>query len=152
MLKGQLLHPQILGAIARAGHGSRILISDGNYPHSTTRGPNAELVYLNLSPGLVSVTDVLRAVLSIVPIEQAAVMETLKSGSYAMLDDPPVWNEFRKALADAGTPMDLTSIERFNFYRAGAEPDVCLTIASGDQRVYANLLLTIGVVKPPAKA
>ena len=27
--------------------------------------------------------------------------------------------------------------------------EVCLTVATGDQRIYANLLLTIGVVKPP---
>ena len=37
-------------------------------------------------------------------------------------------------------------IERFQFYDAAGTPDVCLTIATGDQRIYANLLLTIGVV------
>ena len=52
MLKTQLLHPDILRACARAGHHAKILIADGNYPASTKKGPNAELVCLNLAPGL----------------------------------------------------------------------------------------------------
>jgi L-fucose mutarotase/ribose pyranase (RbsD/FucU family) len=35
MLKGTLIHPQILEALGRAGHGSQILIADGNYPIAT---------------------------------------------------------------------------------------------------------------------
>ena len=42
----------------------------------------------------------------------------------------------------------LEEIERFKFYEVAGTPDVCLTIATGEQRIYANLLLTIGVVKP----
>ena len=34
------------------------------------------------------------------------------------------------------------------FYEAVAEPDVAVTIMTGEQRIYANLLLTIGVVMP----
>ena len=148
MLKSQLLHPNITAALARAGHGSKVLISDGNYPHWTKRGPNAEVVYLNLAPGQVSVTDVLRVLAGAIPIEAAAVMETLKTGPYAMKDDPPIWNEFRRILEGAGIDAELGRIERFDFYDAAGTPDVCLTVATGEQRIYANLLLTIGVVKP----
>ena len=35
----------------------------------------------------------------------------------------------------------------YEFYVAGGSPDVCLCIATGEQRIYANLLLTIGVVR-----
>src|SRR6059058_720321 len=73
MLKGKLLHPQILHALARAGHGAKVLISDGNYPHWPKHGPNAEVVFLNLAPGQVLVSDVLRTVLSAIPIEKAEV-------------------------------------------------------------------------------
>ena len=147
MLKGSLLHPQILAAFGRAGHGSKVLISDGNYPHWTKRGPNAEVVYLNLSPGVPTVTDVLRAVITAIPVESAAVMDTLKSGPYAMSKDPDIWEEFRQILKSTDCKGDLTKIERLAFYDAASTPDVCLTIATGEQRIYANLLLTIGVVK-----
>jgi L-fucose mutarotase len=148
MLKSQLLHPQIMSALARAGHGSRVLISDGNYPHWTRKGPNAEVVYLNLAPGQVTVTDVLKVLISAIPIEAAEVMDYARSGPYALKEDPSIWNEFRQILHDAQVDVELAKIERFKFYDAAGTPDVCLTIATGEQRIYANLLLTIGVVKP----
>lgn len=147
MLRTQLLHPHILSALAKAGHGSKVLISDGNYPHWTTRSPNAEVVYLNLRPGLPTVTDVLEVLVSAIPIEAAEVMDTLKTGPYAMKEDPPIWNEFSQILSGAGLNLTLSRIERFAFYDAAGASDVCLTIATGEQRIYANLLLTIGVVR-----
>ena len=42
MLKSKLIHPQILGTLGTAGHGSGILIADGNYPFSTRANPAAE--------------------------------------------------------------------------------------------------------------
>jgi L-fucose mutarotase len=147
MLKTQLLHPQISAALARAGHGSKVLISDGNYPHSTARGANAEVVYLNLAPGLVLVTDVLKVLAATIPIEMAEIMDVNKSGPYAMKDDPPIWEEFRSMLQSTDAKGELAKIERVAFYAAAGKADVCLTVATGDQRIYANLLLTIGVVR-----
>jgi L-fucose mutarotase len=106
------------------------------------------LVSLNLTPGLVSCTQVLEALVTAMPVEDAAVMETLKSGPYAMTEDPPIWAEFASILSKAGYDQPLTQIERFAFYEAAGTPDVVLTIATGEQRIYANLLLTIGVVMP----
>ncbi len=148
MLKQQLNHPQILEALAAAGHGSKILITDGNYPASTTLGENADLVHLNLCPGRLTGTEVLEAICSAVPIEGAAVMETLKEGPYAMTEDPSIWAEFRTILDAAGNKIEFEQIERFAFYDAAGEPEVALVIQTGEQRIYANLLLTIGVVLP----
>lgn len=147
MLKTPILHPQILAALGRAGHSSKILIADGNYPFSTKLGPRAELVQLNFRPGLLTVTDVLDGILKTVPIEAAAVMEPMKSGPYALKEDPPIFAEFRTQVQSVYPQMDLTKIERFAFYDAAGTPDVCLTIATGEQRIYANILLTIGVVR-----
>lgn len=146
MLKTPILHPQILAALGRAGHSSKILISDGNYPHHTKRGPNAEVVFLNFAPGQMNVTDVLMGIANTVPIELAEVMEPMKTGPYAMKNDPPIFEEFRKILKARNASLDLTKVERFAFYEAAATKDVTLTIATGEQRIYANILLTIGVV------
>lgn len=35
MLKTELLHPEVLEALGTSGHGSRVLIADGNYPFAT---------------------------------------------------------------------------------------------------------------------
>ncbi len=137
MLRGNLLHPEILEALGRAGHGSKILIADGNYPFSTGSNPQAKKVYLNLSPGLISATQVLQVLAQAVPIESAQVMG--KDG-----DEPTIFKEFREILPDA---MELQSLERFAFYAAAQESNVALVIATGEGRTYANLLLTIGVVQ-----
>ena len=148
MLKTPILHPQILAALGRAGHSSKILIADGNYPFATKRGPNAELVQLNFAPGLLSVTQILTGILDTVPIELFEVMEPNKTGPYAMKDDPAIFNDFRDILRTKGYgEFDLTKIERFAFYEAAGTKDVALTIATGEQRIYANILLTIGVVR-----
>lgn len=148
MLKTQLLHPDILDVLGRAGHGSKILIADGNYPALTTLGPNATLVSLNLSPGVVTCTQILDALVSAVPIEAVATMAYTTSGPYALDGDPPIWAEFRHILNCAGAPTDFEQIERMAFYEVAEQPDVCLTIVSADQRIYANLMITIGVIKP----
>src|SRR5689334_2121568 len=116
MLKGQLIHPQIIAALGRGGHSSKVLISDGNYPHWTKKGPNAEVVFLNLAPGLVGVTDVLKALLSTVMVEKAEVMEPMKTGPTSMKDDPAIWNEFRQILHEGGADIELDKVERFKFY------------------------------------
>jgi L-fucose mutarotase len=139
LLKTGLLHPDILRAVAGAGHGARILIADGNYPFATTAGPNADVVYLNLAPGLVSATDTLRVLASIIPIEAAHVMQTADG------TEPPIFTEFRRLLP---LEVNIEPIERFAFYETVGQPDVCLVIATGEQRIYANILLTIGVVMP----
>ena len=144
MLKGKLIHPQILEALGRAGHGSQVLIADGNYPASTKLGPKATLVHLNLSPGLVSCTQVLEALVTAIPVEAAAVM-AVPSGQ----KEPEIWSDFRRILNQAtGQQLNLEEIERFKFYDTAGTPNIALTIATGEQRIYANLLLTIGVVMP----
>lgn len=148
MLKTRLIHPQVLEALGRAGHSSKVLIADGNYPGSTKLGPEAELVNLNLSPGLVSAAQVLEALVTAIPIEAAAVMQYAKTGPYALDAEPDIWADYRRILADAGAKVELQPIERFAFYDVAGDADVALTIATGEQRIYANLLLTIGVVMP----
>ena len=147
MLRSRLIHPQILEALGRAGHSSKILIADGNYPFSTQLGPNAKLISLNLSPGVVNVTQVLEALVSAVPIEAATIMQPVQSGPYALPGDPPIWDipaESRRGRRQ----VELDKLERFPFFDAARDPNVAITIATGEQRLYANLLLQIGVVFP----
>src|SRR6266536_2882672 len=74
MLKTRLLHPAILEALGEAGHGSQVLIADGNYPLLTRSHERAHRVFLNLAPDLLRVTDVLGVISEAIPIEAAHVM------------------------------------------------------------------------------
>ena len=138
MLKTRLLHPQILEALGEAGHGAQVLIADGNYPLLTRSNPAAHRAYLNLAPGMLTVTDILAVLADAIPIEAAHVMGPDNG------DEPGIYADFRELLPE--TP--LQRLGRFEFYDMARGPDLALAIATGEQRIYANILLTIGVVLP----
>ncbi|MGI6367608.1 MAG: RbsD/FucU family protein [Anaerolineae bacterium] len=139
MLKYGLTHPEILTALATAGHGSQVLIADGNYPFVTGANPAAARVYLNLTRGSAPVDEVLAIIADAIVIEAAHVMVP-DTGP-----EPPIFAAFRPSLPEG---MELQPLSRFAFYDAARDPNVALVIATGEQRIYANILLTIGVVPP----
>ena len=145
MLKHGLIHPEINRILGQAGHHSSILIADGNYPALSKKGPNAQLVSLNLAPGIVNCTQVLAAILSAVPIERINTMLTETNGPYALPGDPPVWDDYRATIKAAKLDLALEPIEKWAFYDAVATADHVLTIQTADQQRYANILLHIGV-------
>jgi L-fucose mutarotase len=145
MLKHQLIHPRINEVLGRAGHHARILIADGNYPASTKKGPNAEVVCLNLMPGVVTCAQVLQAILSAVPIDIINTMSFTKDDPYALDSDPPVWDTYRTIIRAAGLTLSLEPITKWDFYKAVETPDHALTIQTADQQRYANILLAVGV-------
>jgi L-fucose mutarotase len=136
MLKGPLTHPTLIGALAAAGHGSKVLIADGNYPHSTGAREGAVRIHLNLRAGLPTADDVLDVLAQTIPIEAAAVMVPVGG------EKVPAHKGFRLAL---GADVEWTELGRLEFYAACRTNDVAIVIATGEQRIYANLLLTVGV-------
>ena len=137
MLTHKLTHPEILAALGSAGHGSQVLIADGNYPFTTGSNPAAKRVFLNLTRGSAPVDAVLDVLADAIPIEAAHVMMPAEG------PEPAIFAAFRASLpAEVG----LQPLGRFEFYEAARTPNVALVIATGEQRIYANLLLTIGVV------
>jgi L-fucose mutarotase len=145
MLRHKLIHPEINAILGSAGHHGTVLIADGNYPASSKRGPRAEVVHLNLMPGVVTCNQVLEAVLSAVPVEAVHTMMYETDGPYALVADPPVWDDYRRTIAAAGFNLQLEPLEKWAFYEAVATADHVLTIQTADGQRYANILLTIGV-------
>jgi L-fucose mutarotase len=145
MLKHLLIHPKLNEIIGRAGHHAKILIADGNYPASSKKGPNAEVVCLNLMPGVITCAQALKAVLSAVPIDAINTMGYETEGPYALSEDPPVWEEYRTVIRESGESITLEPIEKWAFYDAVATADHVLTIQTADQQRFANILLSVGV-------
>lgn len=141
MLTYPIVHPPLLAALAAAGHGSRILVADGNYPTATAVAAGAARVWLNVAPGLLDATTVVRLLLGAVPVEAAHVMAP-DDGS-----TPQAFTDFDRLLEATGVRCERLS--RHDFYTAARDADVAAVIATGDQRHYANLIVTIGVVPAP---
>ena len=144
VLKHQLIHPKINEVLGRAGHHAKILIADGNYPASTKKGPNAEIVCLNLSPGVVTVAQCLQALLSAIPIDAVNTMGIPEDDPYAKFGEPPAWNEYRRIMKEAGLEIGMQPVLKWDFYQAVESPDHVLTIQTGDQALWSNVLLTVG--------
>ena len=144
MLNHRLIHPEISAILGAAGHHAKVLIADGNYPASTKKGPNAKLVSLNLMPGVVTVAQVLEAIVNAVPIDAVNTMGIPADDPYAAHGEPVAWAEYRKVLAAAGSRLELQPILKWDFYKAVESNDHVLTVQTGDTALWANLLLTLG--------
>lgn len=144
MLKTDLIHPEILSVLASAGHHSKVLIADGNYPVASKLGPNAKTVHLNFMPGLLSCNQVLRGLLTAIAVEEINTMQYVTEGEYGLSEDPPVWEDYRKTIKDAGLSIALKPIEKWAFYEAVMNDDHVLTIQTGEKMGWANLILTLG--------
>ncbi len=137
MLKTRISHPELLQALAEAGHGARIVLVDNNYAFTVNVNPAARIVFLNFTAGMINGIDILRALADTIAVESAIYMETADGKM------PDVIKEFQTILP--GVPF--TGKERFAFYDEAKADDVCLLIASGETRPRANLVMTVGVVR-----
>lgn len=141
MLKGlsPLLTAELLHVLASMGHGDEIVLADANFPAATYA---RRLVSM---PG-VDATQVLDAVLSVLPLDDfvdyAALTMQVVGDAAAV---PQAVQEFDATLLQHGWGPSA-SLERFAFYQRAA--GAFAIVATGERRIYGNILLKKGVVKP----
>jgi L-fucose mutarotase len=133
----RLIHPPLLEVLATAGHRSRVLIADGNFALRANNHPRTRLIHLNLRPGLLTVDQVLEVIAEAVPVEAATLMQP--DGGTA----PVLTTAYREHLP-ADTP--LTVLDRAAFYDTCRHPALAAVIVTGDQRHFANILLTVAAL------
>ena len=137
MLKTPVIHPEILEALGRSGHFAQVVIADGNLPVGAMKGPNSTTVHLNFRPGLLDAVQVLAGILTVCPIQGATVMQKPAEASAA------IHNTYKELLGK----VTWEEMERWAFYDQIRNPATTLIIATGEQRRFANLILSVGVVK-----
>lgn len=145
MLKGldPILSPDLLYTLRAMGHGDEIVIADANYPAEAMGLPVIRL------DGL-SATAVLEAVLSVMPLDTFVPEAAWRM---EVVGDPdaeqPIFADFRDALGKhEGSAFQLGSLERFEFY---VRAKTCFAVvATGERRLYGNIILKKEVVRPNA--
>ena len=88
--------------------------------------------------------QVLETLLTAIPVDALHTMGVPADDSYAIQGDPPVWAEYRRIVEAANLPVELKPIDKWQFYEAVMSRDHVLTIQTGDQALWANVLLTLG--------
>jgi L-fucose mutarotase len=135
VLNTPIAHPQILEALASAGHKSLVLVADAFFAAMTTTGPNSARVYLNLEAGYPTVPHVVDLIARMVPIEKLTTMRTPDNIS------SDVSTEVVNLL---GRSVDHEAVDRSDFYKLARSTDLALCIVTGDTRRFANAMLRIG--------
>ena len=135
-----ILGPDLLAILRAMGHGDEIAIVDANYP-ADAAGP----VLVRLDG--ISATDVLDAILTLMPLD-----DFVEDAAFCMqvvgdaTKREPVMDAFESIVKKHEPQMGLASLERFAFYERVSQGYAI--VQSGERRLYGNILLKKGVIRP----
>lgn len=142
MLRGidPVLGPELLALLRAMGHGDEIVIADANFPAASTARS------LVRADG-VDAVRMTRAIVALMPLDDFVAAAAFRM---AVVDAPgtipPIAHDFAVALADAGYTGPIEAIERAAFYDRARR--AFAIVATGETRLYGNLILKKGVVRP----
>ncbi len=142
MLKGidPLLGPDLLAILRTMGHGDEIAIVDGNYPADTDA---QRLVRMDGH----AAPRIAEAILSVMPVDEfvpEAVFRPAAHGDAQRRE--PVFADFEAVLKKYEPKQKISVLVGSDFYN---RVKACYAIvASGERRLYGNLILRKGVIHP----
>lgn len=143
MLKGisKIVSPELIKTLCEMGHGDEIVIADGNFPAETF---GRRVIRADGIGG----AEMLKAVLSLIPLDTYSdpnmILMRLMDCDKGKIN-PVIWNKYEKIAMAEDENVKIGNIDRFEFYdRAKTAYAV---IATGEEAVYANIILKKGVVK-----
>ena len=142
MLKNipKLLSPELVKVLMEMGHGDEIVIADGNFPAETI----GKRVIRCDGHG---VTELLDAIMQLFPLdtytEKPVMLMEVVPGDPVV---PTIWDDY-KAVINKYEPENckIEMIERFAFYERAKT--AYAVVATGEEAIYANIILKKGVVK-----
>ncbi|WP_349436504.1 RbsD/FucU domain-containing protein [Pararhizobium sp. A13] len=142
MLKGihPLLGPDLLHAIRTMGHGDEIVVGDANFPASSI-GPKV------VRADGVDALSITEAILAHMPLDTFAAESAWRMevvGDPAA--EPEVCVEFQKLVHKLAGNFKVVPIERFAFYERARK--AAYIVATTEFRLYGNIILKKGVVRP----
>lgn len=143
MLKGisKKLSPELLKVLCEMGHGDEIVIADANFPSETF---GARVIRADGISG----ADMLEAVLSVIPLDTYSnpnlILMQLMACDEGKIN-PVIWDEYKKIARAADDNVNVGNIDRFEFYERAKR--AYAVIATGEEAVYANVLVKKGVIK-----
>lgn len=143
MLKNvaKIVSPELVKILCEMGHGDEIVIADGNFP-SENFGKRV------VRADGISGTAMLDAVLSLIPLDTYSdpnmILMRLMECDEGKID-PVIWKEYTKIAKKHDTNVKLGNVERFAFYERAK--NAYAVIATGEEAVYANIILKKGVIK-----
>lgn len=139
-----LLTGELLAALDAMGHSDALCLADAHFPAHRLAAGRGGVVEL---PG-VGTPQLLRAVCSVLPLDDAPAMVLMTSADGAVL---PVQEELVEAAGlGSGPGQDAVRFaDRGDFYDVAAT--AYLVVRTGETRTYGNVVVRKGVVPTPTK-
>ena len=134
------ISPELIKVLMEMGHGDEIVLADGNYPAAS------HAKHLIRCDGL-SMPDLLKSILAFFPLD-TYVNAAFNLMAVAPADHfkPQIWDEYEKILNESTAEnKTIEQVERFEFYERGKK--AYAIVATGEEAIYANILLRKGVVR-----
>jgi L-fucose mutarotase len=140
MLRGihPLLGPDLLHALRSLGHGDEVVIADANFP-SHSLGPR--VIRLD-GIDAVAAADAILTHLPLDTFVDAAAFRMEVVGDPGAV--PPICQAFAELVTNLAGPFEVRSLERFAFYERARQ--AAFIVATGERRLYGNLILKTGVL------
>jgi L-fucose mutarotase len=141
MLKGidPVLGPELLAFLRAMGHGDEIVIADANFPASANA---RRLVRVDG----VDAVRVARAIAQLLPLDDFVPAAAFRMAVVDAPEEvPAIVEAFAQALHYGGYDGPIEAIERFAFYARARE--AYAIVATGETRLYGNLILKKGVIR-----
>lgn len=140
MLKGvpKILSPELIKVLCEMGHGDEIVIGDANFPAVT----NGKRVIR--ADGLGGV-ELLKAILQVIPLDTYSEANFMLMQTTNGDPTPEIWGEYRKVTKEMEPNTKEKMLGRYEFYDRAKE--AFAVIASGEEAIYANIILKKGVIK-----
>lgn len=142
----KLLSPEIVATLCEMGHSDVIVIGDANFPGKRFA---AEGGCKFLRADGISGTELLDAILSVIPCDTytetpVKLMQTMECDRALKIH---IWDQYRKIVAkhDSRGEKAIGFVDRFDFYEQ-AKQSYCI-IQSGEEAIYANIMIQKGVIK-----
>ena len=146
MLKGipEILSPELLKTLCEMGHGDVIVLADGNFPAESV-GKDTRVIRCDGH----GVPELLEAILKVIPTD--TYVEHPVNLMAPEPQDPkhfPIWDQFYALVEkyEGNADAKIGYIERFPFYEESRK--AYAVIATGEQAVYANVMIKKGVITP----
>lgn len=142
MLKGinPLLGPDLLKVLRAMGHGDEIAIVDSNYPAETDAKRLIRMDGID-APSIVD------AILSVMPLDDFVEHSAFRPGIKGQPDRiEPVMTDLAAAVARHEPTVTLVPLHGDDFYTRVKTAHAM--VASGERRLYGNIILRKGVVRP----
>lgn len=142
MLKNipKILSPELVKILMEMGHGDEIVIADGNFPSEAI----GQRVVRCDGHGVLEILD---GIMQLFPLDTytdkpVMLMEVVKGDPVV----PTIWDEYKKII-NKYEPENckIEMIERFAFYERAKT--AFAVVATGEEAIYANIILKKGVVK-----